>query len=245
MFTNVLPVIRGLKQGLAHAAEMKPETAGKIAQALRSHNPLFAGGSSVKAERALKILRHDLEMPADDAETEVAEGAGATRQKGAGKKAADGASKQAQVVPRRRGAAKVDFAEDRVCLKAQADIAASTSLMARMRNIEDQFLANPALHEQAAVFRKQQQQQKQREDSDDEAEGKGDFDHFDNKRLLTPRTQKLMNKKDASELLQDEIQASVLRLKQAKFGHSLNEIAPGHEQKFYLPDKSRYVRKEQ
>lgn len=67
------------------------------------------------------------------------------------------------------------------------------------------------------------------EDSDEDAEGKGDIDRFNNKRLLTPRMQKLMNKKDAGELLHDEIQASVLRLKQAKFGHSLAEIAPGHD----------------
>lgn len=95
-------------------------------------------------------------MHTDDAEADAADGAGPARTKGAGKKAADG-GKQAQVMPRRRGQAKVDFAEDRIDLKTAAGDATSTSIMARMRNIEDQFLANPALHEQAAVFRKQQQ----------------------------------------------------------------------------------------
>ena len=83
------------------------------------------------------------------------------------------------------------------------------------------------------------------DDSDEENDAKGDFDGFNNKRLLTPRMQKLMAKKDAGELLHDEIQASVLRLKQAKFGHSLNEIAPMHEKNFYLPDKQRYIPKEE
>lgn len=59
------------------------------------------------------------------------------------------------------------------------------------------------------------------EDSEEGDEGKGDFENFNNQRLLTPRMRKLMQNKDAREVLQEEINESVLRLKQAKFGHSL------------------------
>ena len=52
---------------------------------------------------------------------------------------------------------------------------------------------------------------------------------------------KLMNNKDAREVLQEEINESVLRLKQAKFGHSLQEIVPNHENAYYLPDKNKYI----
>ena len=53
-----------------------------------------------------------------------------------------------------------------------------------------------------------------------------------------------MNNKDAREVLQEEINESVLRLKQAKFGHRLEDIVPSHKDSFYLPDKSIYVPKE-
>ena len=33
----------------------------------------------------------------------------------------------------------------------------------------------------------------------------------------------------------------MLRLKQAKFGHRLNDIIPDHENSFYLPDKNNYL----
>ena len=61
---------------------------------------------------------------------------------------------------------------------------------------------------------------------------------------MTPRMKKLMNNKDAREVLQEEINESSLRLKQAKFGHKLVDIIPDHGNSFYLPDKSRYLPKE-
>ena len=51
------------------------------------------------------------------------------------------------------------------------------------------------------------------EDSEEGEEGKGDFENFNNQRLLTPRMRKLMQNKDAREVLQEEINESVLRLK--------------------------------
>lgn len=48
---------------------------------------------------------------------------------------------------------------------------------------------------------------------------------------------KLVGARDANQLLKDEIQESQLRLKAAKYGHKLEEIAPAYNQTFYLPDK--------
>lgn len=77
-----------------------------------------------------------------------------------------------------------------------------------------------------------------------EGDGKGEYEQFNNQRLLTPRMRKLMNNKDARELLQEEINESVLRLKQAKFGHRLVDIVPDHANSFYLPDKQNYLPQE-
>lgn len=49
-----------------------------------------------------------------------------------------------------------------------------------------------------------------------------------------------MMNKDAREILQEEINESSLRLKQAKFGHKLTDIVPDHSNNYYLPDKSSY-----
>lgn len=51
---------------------------------------------------------------------------------------------------------------------------------------------------------------------------------------------RLSNHKDANVMLKDEIHESVLRLKAAKFGHSIEEIAPNYVNQFYLPDKSDF-----
>ena len=58
---------------------------------------------------------------------------------------------------------------------------------------------------------------------------------------MTPRMKKIMNKKDAACMLKDEITESLLRLKAAKFGHSIEEIAPQYTNSYYLPDKSNYA----
>ena len=52
---------------------------------------------------------------------------------------------------------------------------------------------------------------------------------------------KLMNKKDAAFMLKDQINESMLRVNAAKFGHSIEEIAPQYANSYYLPDKSQYV----
>ena len=107
--------------------------------------------------------------------------------------------------------------------------------------IEDQFLADPKQHELAAYNRKHENQK--REDHEETAINQGDFENFSNNRLMTPRMKKLTMIKDAREMLQDEINESVLRLKQAKFGHSLYDIVPDHQNKFYLPNRDKYMPK--
>ena len=54
---------------------------------------------------------------------------------------------------------------------------------------------------------------------------------------------RLMTSKDAESILKDEIAESSLRLKAAKFGHKLDDIAPAYHQSFYLPDKTLYFEK--
>lgn len=52
---------------------------------------------------------------------------------------------------------------------------------------------------------------------------------------------KLMTKKDAGNMLKDQINESKLRVNAAKFGHSIEEIAPQYTNSYYLPDKSQYA----
>jgi hypothetical protein len=72
-----------------------------------------------------------------------------------------------------------------------------------------------------------------------------EHEQFSNQRLLTPRMRKLMSNKDARDVLHEEVNESVLRLKKAKFGHRLNDIVPDHQNKFYLPEKKDYMPKAQ
>ena len=41
-------------------------------------------------------------------------------------------------------------------------------------------------------------------------------------------------------MLKDEIGESSLRLKAAKYGHSISEIVPEYDNTFYLPDKDKF-----
>lgn len=56
---------------------------------------------------------------------------------------------------------------------------------------------------------------------------------------------KLMNKRDAGNMLKDQINESMLRVNAAKFGHSIEEIAPQYTNSYYLPDKSQYAPEKQ
>ena len=116
-----------------------------------------------------------------------------------------------------------------------------------MQDIEQQFMNNRLFHDQTYARKTKDAKKLPGVGGDDDGEegaqgaGKGEYEQFNNQRLLTPRMRKLMNNKDARELLQEEINESVLRLKQAKFGHRLNDIIPDHNNSFYLPDKSNYL----
>ena len=41
-------------------------------------------------------------------------------------------------------------------------------------------------------------------------------------------------------MLKDEIGESSLRLKAAKYGHSISDIVPEYDNTFYLPDKDKF-----
>jgi len=51
-----------------------------------------------------------------------------------------------------------------------------------------------------------------------------------------------MNQKDGAIMLKDEIEESKLRLKAAKYGHKVQEIAPEYDIEFYLPNKELYFK---
>lgn len=112
-----------------------------------------------------------------------------------------------------------------------------------MQDIEQQFMNNRLLHDQTYARKTKDAKKGGEEDGEEGGEGedKGEYEQFNNQRLLTPRMRKLMNNKDARELLQEEINESVLRLKQAKFGHKLVDIVPDHANSFYLPNKENYL----
>jgi hypothetical protein len=61
-----------------------------------------------------------------------------------------------------------------------------------------------------------------------------------NERIMTPKLRRLINQKDAKSVLKDEVIESLLRLKAAKFGRALEDIAPLYPNSFFLPDKSKY-----
>ena len=78
--------------------------------------------------------------------------------------------------------------------------------------IEEQFMANPTLHD--PVFARKTKD-KAETDAKEEGSGeaKGEQEQFSNQRLLTPKMKKLMQNRDAREVLQEEINESTLRLK--------------------------------
>ena len=63
---------------------------------------------------------------------------------------------------------------------------------------------------------------------------------FRNQRLNTPRMKKIKEKKDASCMLKEEIEESMLRLQATKFGHAVEDVAPMYPNSYYLPDKRHY-----
>lgn len=68
----------------------------------------------------------------------------------------------------------------------------------------------------------------------------GDYNDFNNDRLMTPGMRNISTIQDASYKLKGEIGMSTLRVKAAKFGRAIGDLAPQHPNKFYLPDKQKY-----
>ena len=64
----------------------------------------------------------------------------------------------------------------------------------------------------------------------------------DNNRLYSPKLQAAAQKKEGGVMLTSEIGESVLRLKAAKHGHTIEEIQPQYEMTFYLPARQQQQR---
>lgn len=113
---------------------------------------------------------------------------------------------------------------------AEAD---SNGMMRRMTKLETDFNKIPA--EQLVLKRKTVDETPAKDSSVDAAR-----EQASNQRLLTPRMRKMMQKKDAAVMLKEEVGESLKRLKAAKFGHRISEIAPQYQNSFYLPDQDQY-----
>lgn len=102
---------------------------------------------------------------------------------------------------RKKGTHKIDFTADKIDVLEEGD---PTPIMRRMKMIEEQFMANPILHD-AAFNRKNKDNKAAAEKAEDGEDGddaeREDDEHFTNQRLMTPRMKKLMNNKDAREVL--------------------------------------------
>ena len=64
---------------------------------------------------------------------------------------------------------------------------------------------------------------------------------FSNQRLYTRQLAEASYTTDASEALKQQIGESMLRLRAAQHGHSINEIVPSHHAQFYAPCKRKYL----
>eukprot|EP00347_Sterkiella_histriomuscorum_P011953 403370464 len=119
----------------------------------------------------------------------------------------------------------------------------STSIMKKMKMIEEQFLTTAShFHDNQLKHQNQKHNQIQSRLNED-ITSSYDVQSSTNQRLITPALKKLMNSKDASVMLKEEIVESQLRLKAAKYGHKLDEIVPQYNHSFYLPDKQLYFEK--
>lgn len=58
--------------------------------------------------------------------------------------------------------------------------------------------------------------------------------------LVSMKLRKELKTRDATSLLKSEISNSLKRVKAAKYGHRLEDIAPPYSDEFYLPDKTLY-----
>ena len=56
--------------------------------------------------------------------------------------------------------------------------------------------------------------------------------------LVSGKLKRELKAKDATVILKNEIVGSEIRVKAAKYGHRLDDIAPPYSDAFYLPDKS-------
>mgnify|MGYP006893264921 CR=1 FL=1 len=92
-----------------------------------------------------------------------------------------------------RGGKKLNLANDYIDIVALGE-GDPTTLMKRMKNIEETFMGNPAYHDPAFTRKK--------DHTKDEGDDKNaTSDHFSNNRLMTPRMLKMTTNRDGRELL--------------------------------------------
>jgi hypothetical protein len=147
-------------------------------------------------------------------------------------------SAQQNLAKRKKNVQKYDLTQNELDI-VELGKGDASSIMNRMKNIEDEFAANPALHDVALLRKKEVKQEENATVDAEKLREQG----YTNQRIMTPKMRKLMENKDARDILNEQVNESVLRLKKAKFGHALQDIVPDHKNQFYLPDKSKYFPK--
>jgi hypothetical protein len=121
---NVLPVLEGIKREIEHSKDFEAETRMQIAKIRRAPNhPMFVGK---EPERTLKILYQSSSVI------------------GSSKNQKDKEERHRK----KMGKSKLNLQADEIDLVALGE-GDPSSLMKRMKNIEDQFMANPQLHDPA------------------------------------------------------------------------------------------------
>ena len=78
---------------------------------------------------------------------------------------------------------------------------------------------------------------------DDSFQSESNIMIVDNKKLRTPYFRLISKVKDGSNILKEQINQSVDRMKAARNGHSIENIFKDYDYSFYLPEKWSYITK--
>ena len=124
---NVLPVVEQVKYQIEHSLEMSAETQRLINKIKRSHNPLFQGE---KPRRTWKILNQN--MPQEEQEE---------------------SKRNPQAKLKKKTKQKFNLANERIDLVALSE-GDPSSIMSRMKAIQDAYMVNPQLYDPALQRKK-------------------------------------------------------------------------------------------
>ena len=156
----MLPVIDGLKAIIEHSQDQSAETV-KMIQKVKRNKEAYMFTSGQEPERTLRIMYKD----------------GIHGQPMGSSKVTAQRMRQAN---RKRGVQKIDFTADKIDVLEEGD---PTPIMRRMKMIEEQFMANPILHD--AAFNRKNKDNKAAAEGAEDGEGgddaeRGDDEHFTN-----------------------------------------------------------------